>query len=104
METPMNHSSMLCFACKKEVFTSLPIQRRDECEHCGADLRVCVNCKFYDRVVYNECRESSADRVKEKDRSNFCDYFTPSHQGASEQEKSDNQLREAAEALFKKKT
>jgi hypothetical protein len=25
--------------------------------------------------TYNECRESQAERVIEKDRSNFCDYF-----------------------------
>jgi hypothetical protein len=25
---------------------------------------------------YNECREPQAERVIEKDRSNFCDFFT----------------------------
>ena len=24
------------------------VSRQDECEACGADLRVCLNCAFYD--------------------------------------------------------
>lgn len=32
-------------------------------------------CTFYDQNSYNDCREPSADRVVEKEKSNFCDYF-----------------------------
>lgn len=94
---------ILCFSCKKKIHILSPIQRRDECEQCGADLRACLNCKFYDKSSYNECRENSADRVKEKDRANFCDYFTPSNQEGEAKPESST-LRDAAEALFTKKT
>jgi hypothetical protein len=75
---------------------------RDECPNCRADVHVCKNCTFYDPNVYNECREPSADVVRERDRANFCDYFLPRTGIAGEKAKAD-QLRSAAEALFKKK-
>ncbi len=77
--------------------------RRDECPKCRADLHSCKNCQHYDRAAYNECKEPQADRVQEKDRSNFCDYFTPRSGGPSAADKQKD-LRAAAEALFKKKT
>lgn len=66
---------MQCLHCKKEISTVDKPGRREECPHCGGDLHICRHCKFYDRAAYNECLETQADRVVEKDRSNFCDYF-----------------------------
>jgi hypothetical protein len=51
------------------------VGRRDECEVCGADLHVCLNCAFYDQARANQCFEPQAERVQEKDRSNYCGYF-----------------------------
>ncbi len=51
------------------------VSRRDECPSCGSDLRVCLNCTFYDAGRADQCVEPQAERVKEKDRSNYCDYF-----------------------------
>ncbi len=76
------------------------IGRRDECEHCGADLHCCMNCKFYDTGSYNECKEPQASVVREKDRANFCDYFT--WQSQSFEADQAQSLKDAAEALFKK--
>ena len=95
---------MICFACQKEIPVALGsvVGRRDECPHCGADAHACLNCVHYDKSSYNECKESQADYVKEKDRSNFCDYFSPSdRKGKAGPSKDD--LLSAAEALFKKK-
>ena len=64
-----------CFSCGKAGDYE-KVGRRDSCASCGAELHVCVNCKFYDKSAYNECREPQADRVLEKNRSNFCDYFS----------------------------
>ncbi len=64
-----------CFHCKKELETDVRPGRGDSCPHCGSDVKVCLNCRFYDAASYNECREPSAERVVEKDRANFCDYF-----------------------------
>jgi RIO-like serine/threonine protein kinase len=76
---------------------------RECCDGCGEDLHVCLNCIFYDEAVYNECKETSADRIVTKDRSNLCDYFKPSSESSKDQEKDKAaQLLAEAEALFKK--
>jgi len=90
-----------CFSCSTNLEVGLEISRREECHNCGADVRVCKNCRFYDPKSYNECRETQADVVKEKDRSNFCEFFEPGDgSGAGKDDKAD--LKAAAEALFKK--
>ena len=71
METPT------CFKCGAKIEAiDGKVGRRDTCSKCGSDSRVCRNCLHYDPKAYNECREPSAERVVEKDRSNFCDYFS----------------------------
>lgn len=92
---------LICFQCSNKIqINGLP-GRRDECDTCRADLHACRNCKHYDPKSYNECREPQAERVQEKHRANFCDFFEIGSRegGMSEREK---QLA-AAEALFKKK-
>ena len=54
----------------------MSVPRAACCERCGADLRCCLNCRFHESSAYNECLEPSAERVLEKDRANFCDYFS----------------------------
>jgi hypothetical protein len=49
--------------------------RGEVCMKCRADLRVCLNCSFYDRAVAHQCRERRAEPVLEKDAGNFCEYF-----------------------------
>lgn len=66
----------LCHSCGKEVEVRKLIGRKETCPHCRADLRCCLNCTFYDAASYNACRESQAERTLDKERSNFCDYFT----------------------------
>jgi hypothetical protein len=51
------------------------VSRRDECPSCGLDLRVCLNCGFYNQNKSNQCEEPQVEPVKEKDRANYCDYF-----------------------------
>jgi len=48
-----------CHACGGEVELIDKVKRADSCEHCGADLHCCKNCKLYDPYVHNGCRESS---------------------------------------------
>ena len=54
-----------------------PIERRDECPACRAQLYVCKFCEFFDPRVAKLCREPVADEVKDKERANFCGYFKP---------------------------
>ena len=94
-------AKLICFNCSNEIPVVGQVGRRDECPKCRSDVHVCKNCDFYDPKVYNECRETQADVVREKDRANFCDYFTPRKGGAAGIDKK-AALRAAAEALFKK--
>lgn len=99
----MKLATLTCFECGNKInLGSAQVPgRRDECDKCRADLHVCKNCRHYDPKSYNECREPQADRVQEKDRSNFCDFFEVG-QGAGGVSERDKMLA-AAEALFKKK-
>lgn len=92
--------ALVCFSCNKSLNLTGEISRREECPSCHADVHVCKNCHFYDRSAYNECREPQADVVREKDRSNFCDYFQLSGKGGASGPSKDD-LKAQAEALFK---
>ncbi|MGE0614516.1 MAG: hypothetical protein AB7P04_02660 [Bacteriovoracia bacterium] len=91
----------ICWNCSQSL-TALDYGRQDTCRKCGRDTRVCKNCEFYDKAYNNECRETQAERVVEKERGNFCDYFTPSSRAGGNASR--DAARAAAEALFKKKT
>ena len=93
--------SVDCFSCGATNTYVERLSLKEECEKCGEDLHCCRNCRFYDSGAYNECRESSADVVREKERANFCDYFQAGS-GAFKEDKS-AELKSAAEALFQKK-
>ena len=68
-----------------------------------ADLHSCVNCKFYSPGSHYDCHETIDELVKDKERANFCDYFSVAQidAGAGNQgpSKSD-QARAAFAALF----
>jgi hypothetical protein len=65
----------ICHACSKSLEIKTPVGRREICSFCGSDLHCCLNCAFHETGAYNECREPQAERVIEKNRSNFCDFF-----------------------------
>ena len=78
------------------------VGRGDSCGKCRADVRVCKNCKNYDPKAYNECHEPMADRVVDKEKSNFCDYFSlraGPHTGPIKDEAAE--ARKKLDALFK---
>src|SRR5690606_3011177 len=90
-----------CWHCGIDL-TPLDYGRQDTCRQCGRDTRVCLNCVHFERGAQNDCREPQAERVVEKERSNFCDYFS-SKKGNGIGAPNRDSLRAAAEALFKKK-
>ena len=68
--------SLSCWKCGHTLDDMpSPLRRGDECPACGADLRVCRMCEFYDMSVAKSCREPVAEEVTDKERANFCDYF-----------------------------
>jgi hypothetical protein len=92
-----------CYRCSKELSESFKIMvsRSDSCPHCMADIRSCKMCSFYDPKSYNECRESNADRITEKEKANFCDYFKFGP-GTDDADKARLDALAKAAALFKK--
>ncbi len=100
----MNKYSVVCHACKQvipHIEAGTKISRQDECPNCNAGLRCCIMCTFYDPTAYNECHEHIAERLLEKDKANFCDYFQLSN-GVKANHKTKDKLVSAADALFKK--
>ena len=92
---------LVCFNCSNKMSFSAKPGSREECDKCHSDVHCCRNCEFYDSKVYNECRETNAEVIREKERSNYCDYFTSRAGGAGGQDQK-AKLKLAAEALFKK--
>ncbi len=91
-----------CWNCGAEL-TALDYGRADTCRNCGRDTKACMGCEFYERGTNNDCRESQAERVVDKERSNFCDYFRPRKISPGAASSSRESLKFAAEALFRKK-
>ena len=100
IELMTGQKSLKCFQCGHTVPVLGIVGRREDCSKCSADMHVCKNCEFYDPKAYNECKEPQADRVVEKERANFCDYFSPRSRVGNQDKAAE--LRAAAEALFKK--
>lgn len=65
----------MCPFCNADLTAVTEVFRSSKCPSCGNDLKICLNCKFYDPDVHWECRETIPDRVSNKDSANFCDAF-----------------------------
>ena len=92
-----------CHACGQELQIERKVGRSEICPHCGADLHVCLNCLFFSPTDYNQCREPQAERVVEKSRSNFCEYFTLADGAARGREVSKkDDARSRLDGLFRK--
>ncbi|MBL7176878.1 MAG: hypothetical protein ISS66_13730 [Desulfobacteraceae bacterium] len=95
---------MKCAFCGEDVHIEGKPSKQDTCPRCNRDLRCCKQCEFYDQSAYNECKEVAAERIIDKERANFCDYFLP--RGSKEAGGNlgrANEARKALDALFKKK-
>ena len=68
---------MKCAFCGKPAPEGQKIFRTSSCERCGQDLKVCRNCAFYSPGAHWDCRETVEAEVRDKDRANFCDFFSP---------------------------
>jgi hypothetical protein len=92
----------LCHKCKNEINVPKIVGRKDICPLCQADLRCCLNCRHYDPNYYNQCHESQAERVLDKDRANFCDYFKFKDSASEGMTKGDKESsRKKLDDLFK---
>jgi hypothetical protein len=91
-----------CYKCNSvlNIASTEHIGRNDQCYQCYSSLRCCRMCRHFDKNSYNECRETMADRITEKEKANFCDYFLIGNSGQDNNTKDD--ILAAAKALFKK--
>jgi hypothetical protein len=90
-----------CWHCSADL-QSADYGRETNCLGCGKPTRVCRNCRWYAPERSNQCQEPMAERVMEKTKANFCDYFEPTGEPASDDAPSPEEaLRKAAEDLFK---
>jgi hypothetical protein len=91
-----------CHSCLKVLEIKTPVGRRELCPFCGSDLHCCLNCVHYNIGSYNDCREPQAERVIEKGRSNFCDFFDFRDAGTVDKGKdSGDSTKTKMESLFK---
>ncbi len=94
---------MRCHGCQSGIAITAgeSVGFRAECEACGRDLHVCLNCAHHDPSAYNECREPNAERVTERDRANRCDDFRPGEDdGADPADDARAKAKAALDALF----
>ena len=68
--------TLQCQACGTAVPYDEPIPRDSECEGCHRDLRCCMNCRHYDPLRNNSCRETEAELVEDTAWRNFCEFFS----------------------------
>lgn len=92
----------MCWFCGSPVRAEEPIGRSFCCEDCGKDLRVCKHCRFYLPGSWGDCSESSAEPPAEKDRANFCDWFSldPKYREATAGQRGDRDKVQAAKTAF----
>jgi hypothetical protein len=65
----------MCWKCKTNIEKPEIITRSSDCPVCGASLRCCKNCIYFDVGSHYDCHETVDELVKDKEAANFCDYF-----------------------------
>jgi len=94
----------MCWYCGSPVTDEEPIGRSLRCKECGKDLRACKNCRFF--LADGSCRESGAEPQPDKERANFCDWFSLDKKyrikttGQPDQQKKSEASRAAFDSLF----
>jgi len=95
----------MCWYCGEIISDPDPIGRSLRCSQCGKDLRSCKNCRFFLPGQRGDCKESSAEPVSDKERANFCDWFSldPKYRGKTAGQKNEKatEAKTAFDNLFK---
>jgi len=64
-----------CYKCHTGWKGDTQPGRRDTCDKCGADLHLCLNCRFYNTHKSNDCEANDAEPIVDKEKGNFCEEF-----------------------------
>ena len=92
-----------CYACGQELDCGSVVGRHEICPRCHRDVRCCYNCAFHDPAAPNQCKEPRSETIRERDQSNFCDFFVLGDSSDSDKRKDEVQkARNDLERLFKK--
>ena len=73
---------------------------KDFCEQCSAYLHCCLNCRFYEPSLHNQCAIPTTDWVGDKEAANFCDEFEFRDADAPSAETGGEAARKTLEGLF----
>jgi len=90
-----------CYSCGAANEFPGALGRRDHCSQCGSELRCCLQCRLHQPDASPECREPSAEVPRDRDRGNFCEFFSAGP-GRRRQASEADRAKAAFEALFKK--
>ncbi len=92
----------VCFKCGIPYDVRDRVSRSAVCVKCDADLHCCLNCRHYNPRAHNECNENQAEWVRDKERSNYCDYFDPKRGAGPGNSSPKEDARARFDSLFKK--
>jgi len=92
-----------CWKCGREIEIKERVGFREHCPGCDRALHACANCQFHDAAYNNQCREAQAERVVDKERANFCEFFAPSSATKAKISSPEAGVRARLDQLFKKK-
>ncbi len=94
----------MCYNCGSELIITGIIGRDAECPNCGASVRCCKNCQWYEPGAHYDCHETVDEPVQDKERPTFCDFFRLNTKAActdrSSQATKVQNARDAFNALF----
>jgi hypothetical protein len=69
---------IVCWRCGAAVKPEQrPIRRLELCRSCQADLHVCRLCWSYNPRMTGYCDHDHAEPPLDRERANFCQYFSP---------------------------
>jgi len=64
-----------CYKCQKPYLEPEGPGFQEVCEGCSSYLHCCQNCHFYEPGHHNDCKETQAEYVSDKNGQNHCEYF-----------------------------
>jgi len=75
---------------------------KEFCAKCSAYLHCCLNCRFRDPALHNECAIPNTEWVGDRKGANFCDEFefADTSPGTGSSDAKQDKARQAFEGLF----
>lgn len=105
---PGLREAVRCAMCGAVIRTDIDeIAFASNCDSCGAALRCCKNCVYFDPASRFECTQPIPERISPKDKRNSCQFFqirttVEKIITSSQSRQAPRDARQAFEDLFKK--